>query len=153
MHASLLRYESHLQQLNALTNLTITTPSANITYNKQSPTHTIDAQQSALLGPPPSLSQSSIGCGYPSNLNRGGGGGQSRGRGGGCYGSQYKPTCQICGKYGNSATVCHYRSNMNVMGSSTPRPPPPSHPTAYLASPEIVADHARYARCHLSCYL
>lgn len=76
---------------------------------------------------------------YSSSSNRGG---RYRGRGRYHPYSSNKPTCQICGKVGHTAVICHFRyekpenssshNNINVVS----QPPTPSEPnTALMAFP------------------
>ncbi|KAK9110858.1 hypothetical protein Sjap_018918 [Stephania japonica] len=108
LHASLLSFEMTLSQfhgLNSISSLSIhdATPSVNSAEIRQVP---IGVQHQ----------QSNSGGRGSNTRNRGG---RSRGRGGFRSQNSNKPTCQICGKFGHSATVCYFWQDMKYMGAPT----------------------------------
>lgn len=86
---ALLTFESRIEHLNALQNLSI---DGTVTTN------TVQSQKNA-------------------NNTRGGwrgARGRNRGRG---RQQNSRPICQICGKSGHLASVCYYKTDFNYMGS------------------------------------
>lgn len=87
----LLSYESRLDQLSSLQNLSLNTATTNLATSK--------AQNN--------FTQENVSNWKGSNKNN-----RERGRGR----NSNKPICQVCGKLGHVASVCYYRFNQNYMG-------------------------------------
>ncbi|TXG55646.1 hypothetical protein EZV62_020902 [Acer yangbiense] len=138
IYDTLLSYDSKLEHINNVSakgNL-LSSPSAHLATNK--PNNTPNTNKTS--------NQQNLNQGGNRAPNRGGfrgGGGRFRGRGG--RNNNSRPTCQVCGKFGHSASVCYFRYDDNYMGSVPTANSNANSPSVFVATPETVDDTTWYA--------
>uniref|UniRef100_A0A803P3A3 Uncharacterized protein n=1 Tax=Cannabis sativa TaxID=3483 RepID=A0A803P3A3_CANSA len=83
------------------------------------------------------------------NYSNNSGGGNTRGRGCGCFNNNNNSilTCQVCRKFGHSVAICYNRYDDTYMGTDphNNRAQGKPRPSAFVATPKLINNDAWYA--------